>query len=163
MTPPLCILPGCSKPVKRGWGELSPSARGLRIVDGQRWRWFCSAGCATVDRMASKGREQAAAASRANRMRCEQRIIQRLTVACKERMDERGRVDPKDFVRLVMRELRLQYQRQYGQLARCNAAGRSRSPHEVGGSPTRDPEKVRQAGTERACVANGQTFHDAGR
>lgn len=111
---PLCSRAGCCRPVKRSWGQSNPSARGLRIVDGLRWRWFCSKRCASFERMAHvDGRQQCDAARRANIRRGEQRLLQRLVNLCKGARDANGKVDPKDMVKALMTEFRRQYQRQY--------------------------------------------------
>jgi hypothetical protein len=82
------------------------------VFDGIRWRWFCSAVCASQQR-AAEGRYDTRKASQANVRQQEARTLRRLLEACKGHLDERGRVDPRDMVRAVMFELRKQYIRQY--------------------------------------------------
>jgi hypothetical protein len=110
MTAPLCI--GCQKnPVKRRSGRGEYGIRGPRIEHGLRWGWFCSRSCGSAARSHSRETMQKIAAARVKHG--ERRVMERLIAACKERMDEHGRVDPRDFVRVMMLELRKQYQRQY--------------------------------------------------
>ena len=108
-TPPLCI--GCQvQPVKPAHGVTHPGSRGLRYVDGYRWRWFCSTRCSARNRA---GGFDTAKATRARMIAAEQRVARRLIAAVKEHLDPDGRVDPRDLVRAMMRELRGQYQRTY--------------------------------------------------
>lgn len=113
MDAPLCLH--CrQRPVKRRYGALKPGSSGIRIIDDKKWRQFCSNRCASQARLGTQvGWDGVRAASHANRRYCQRRIVARLVAACKDMMDEQGKVDPRDFVKAMMRELRMQYQRQY--------------------------------------------------
>lgn len=111
-SPPLCEGPDCQKPVKRRvTGPSARSKRPPRIIDGIRWGWFCSARCAARARNYSS--EHMHSIAKQNHLRCQRRILARLVAACKDVIDENGKVDPKDMVRVMMLELRGAYQRQY--------------------------------------------------
>ncbi len=109
MNQPICLK--CSTPVKR-MGGLGPyGTKGPRIVDGLRWRWYCCKSCAASDRTPS--RDTMLKVARARVQAGQRRIMARLVAACKDHMDAQGKVDPRDFVKVMMRELQMQYQRQY--------------------------------------------------
>lgn len=109
---PLCIH--CHlKPVGRLYGVAVPGKRGLRLIDGARWKWFCSTACSAIDRVSRMPAADMLAVSQRRTARLEQRIADRLRAACTPVLDDRGRVDPTDLVAAVMVELRRQYQRQF--------------------------------------------------
>lgn len=112
MTPPLCVW--CeAQPVNRTYGAEPPSARGVRMVNGKRWRWCCSPACSAQDRMANgAGYANALKAGTVSTRKARERVLRRLIEACKPHLDERGRVDPKHLVKAVMYELRMAGQRQ---------------------------------------------------
>lgn len=110
---PRCVRVGCIGRVQRDFGLQRPGHRGLRLVAGVRWRWFCSMKCAARQRLEDGGYHHVRKAGNANRIKQEHRIARRLLAACEPFRDERGKVHPRDMVRVMMGELRKQYQRQY--------------------------------------------------
>jgi hypothetical protein len=117
VTPPLCHH--CrKKPVGRIYGTTRTYKRGPRVIDGTRWAWFCSKACAGA------ANAEVALRSPLRKARhtlwtqaAQRRCLQRLVVACRDVIDANGKVDPKDFVRMMMREL---------MVARCQAADTGR-------------------------------------
>jgi hypothetical protein len=103
MTAPLCHH--CqARPVARQF-DTRVHKLPLRIVDGVRWRWFCSKLCAARHAaLTSSGRRRAGWNEWCHQSR--RNTIDRLIEACRPHLDERGRVDPKDLIGVVMRELR---------------------------------------------------------
>lgn len=104
--PPKCI--GCrEKPVKRAWGNQVHKELGPRMVDGIKWRWFCSWTCNGIYRgRVNTGKGLHHAARKRNIDKARQRMVDRLVKAVKPHMDEQGKVYAKDFVTMFIKEVR---------------------------------------------------------
>lgn len=79
MTPPLCVV--CHQQPVRTRRAGRPVKRGLRIIDGLSWNWFCSQRCAGKDcgrTNITSGRVQLAIkrAERARRRRAWERTVE---------------------------------------------------------------------------------------
>lgn len=101
MTPPLCIECNATR-VKRHQNAPTPK-RGIRVVNGIAWRWFCSRVCACRNTGATN---HSLAGSIANAARARQRLLGRLVTACGALMDDNQRVAAADMVETMLHELR---------------------------------------------------------
>jgi hypothetical protein len=100
MKPPLCIECNTT-PVRRHENAPTPK-RGIRMVDGIAWRWFCSRVCACRHTGATN---HSLAGSIANAARARQRLLGRLLTACSAVMDGQQRVSVNTMVETMLREL----------------------------------------------------------
>ena len=106
MTPPLCVF--CNaKPVRKSNHQ---GQRGWRVVDGKKWRWYCSRACAWRE----IGSRSWSKAVRANHEKAEKRALGKLVALCKDVMDEEQRVPVKALARAWMLEQRRIYAHAYG-------------------------------------------------
>lgn len=112
MTGPLCV--GCGVvPVQRKMGRKEPK-RGPRVIDGVRWRWFCSRVCASRQMGQDNCRTQVFRMAEAkHRQQRERVVLGRLVKAVKPFVDDSGRVPASALVKAAMMELRIAYHRGY--------------------------------------------------
>lgn len=106
---PLCMECG-EQPAKRHYGKvglISKDFGPVRKWRGRNYRWFCSNTCSGRYRgNSSDMRARVVAASKFNVARAEKRVLDRLVMACKDLMDEHGKVEAKAMVRVLMKEIR---------------------------------------------------------
>jgi hypothetical protein len=114
VTAPLCRQCGV-RPVKPKKRSFPVEALGMRIIDGVRWAWYCSRQCngQAVGELPQTP-ANARAASRANVLKAERRMLARLVAVCRDVMDDQQRVPLKALVRAAMAEGRRQYGRGFG-------------------------------------------------
>lgn len=113
MTPPLCIAPSCLKPVTRNYNK-KPDRRGVRTVDGVRWRWYCCSECAAREMGRENWRKPGfQIAAKAHREQRTARELAKLVALCKGLMDDQHRVDAREFVKVLMQEKAKEYLRGY--------------------------------------------------
>jgi hypothetical protein len=110
MTAPPCLE--CPQPVKRAHGHTPPSRHyGVRVVDGIRWRWFCSTTCSAKNRIGlPMCHAQIVGLLRARQTRDAQKLLARLIEAAKADMDADGKVPIKAMVKVLAAEIRRERQ-----------------------------------------------------
>lgn len=105
MRPPLCIE--CHVHAVRRHRNARTPKRGLRIIDGIAWRWFCGRVCTGRHIGATYVGQAALAGSKAHQANARARLVQRLLTACHGVMDSEGRVPVKAMVKAMATELRV--------------------------------------------------------
>jgi hypothetical protein len=100
VTAPLCVCCGV-KSVHRSHGTR-PGKRGWRMVEGVRWRWYCSRACAgAVHGRLTNRSPQFRAGQQAYRQQALQRRLARYIAICKDVMTPEGLVPLKSMVRVL--------------------------------------------------------------
>lgn len=105
MTPPLCSRPGCGRRV-RPLVRTAPAKMGVRVVGGQRWRWFCGMSCASRARDRRQWRVTVEAAVAARKAKAEQAAIRGLVALVRGAVTEDGYVPVKALIKAYMLDRR---------------------------------------------------------